>query len=67
MERDIVQFVAFSECKSELQLTKEVLEEIPSQFMGYMRAHKILPRNPVKVLTADLLASGPPPAYSREG
>ncbi|CAG8599394.1 2361_t:CDS:10 [Paraglomus brasilianum] len=72
MERDIVQFVAFSECKSELQLTKEVLEEIPSQFMGYMRAHKILPRNPVRMMTADLLASGsqppagPPPAYSRE-
>ena len=36
-------------------LAKEVLAEIPEQFISYMKAHNIQPRQ---------IPSGPPPQYS---
>ena len=50
--RDIVQFVPFRNClrNSEIsghQLAKEVLAEIPNQFIGYMKANGIVPKPPV--------------------
>jgi len=45
MASDIVQFVPFSEFKNDPKLlAKEVLEEIPGQFLRYMERNKIVPR-----------------------
>lgn len=44
MSSDIVQFVPFSEFKNDARLlAKEVLEEIPRQFLQYMERHNIVP------------------------
>lgn len=44
MSSDIVQFVPFSEFKNDPRLlAKEVLEEIPRQFLSYMERHGIKP------------------------
>jgi hypothetical protein len=44
-QSDIVQFVPFSEFKNDPRLlAKEVLEEIPQQFLRYMNRHKIVPK-----------------------
>lgn len=44
MASDIVQFVPFSEFKSDPRLlAKEVLEEIPRQFLSFMERHNIVP------------------------
>lgn len=53
--RDIVQFVPFrnflgrgaNSSISRLHLAKEVLAEIPDQFLGFMKANKIVPKPPV--------------------
>ena len=55
--RDIVQFVPFrnflgvgnsgSASMAGLQLAKEVLAEIPDQFLGFMKANKIIPKTPL--------------------
>lgn len=53
--RDIVQFVPFrnflrqgtSSQLSRLHLAKEVLAEIPDQFLGFMKANRIVPKPPV--------------------
>ncbi|RHZ54751.1 hypothetical protein Glove_423g24 [Diversispora epigaea] len=50
MESDIVQFVAMKDFETEYSkylLPKAVLEEIPEQFLGYMRRKGILPSSPV--------------------
>lgn len=45
MESDIVQFVPFSEFKNDPRLlAKEVLEEIPRQFLYFMERNNIVPR-----------------------
>lgn len=44
MSSDIVQFVPFSEFKNDPRLlAKEVLEEVPRQFLSYMERHNIVP------------------------
>jgi hypothetical protein len=44
MTADIVQFVPFSEFKHDPKLlAKEVLEEIPHQFLTFMERHGIKP------------------------
>jgi len=44
MASDIVQFVPFSEFAADPKLlAKEVLEEIPRQFLDYMEKHNIVP------------------------
>eukprot|EP00741_Cyanophora_paradoxa_P024154 tig00021742_g23328.t1 len=46
MENDIVQFVPFRDFKghgAHQKLAKEVLAEIPTQFLTYMRRHRIAP------------------------
>ncbi|XP_013408869.1 copine-8 isoform X2 [Lingula anatina] len=56
-ERDIVQFVPFRDFIrsnsdmgiSKAQLAKEVLEEIPDQFISYMKKHNIKPQPPQAV------------------
>lgn len=53
--RDIVQFVPFrnflrqgiNSQLSRLHLAKEVLAEIPDQFLGYMKTNRIVPKAPV--------------------
>ncbi len=53
--RDIVQFVPFTNFLSHginsqisrLHLAKEVLAEIPDQFLGYMKANRIVPKPPI--------------------
>ena len=53
--RDIVQFVPFRNFLrrgtnsqiSRLHLAKEVLAEIPDQFLGFMKSNKIVPKPPV--------------------
>ncbi|CAG8486944.1 8234_t:CDS:2, partial [Diversispora eburnea] len=50
MERDIVQFVVMNEFQTEYSkylLPKKVLEEIPDQFLGYMKRNGIRPRSPI--------------------
>ena len=48
--RDIVQFVEFNRFKNMGQLlSKEVLHEVPTQFLGYMKLMKIIPRDPIKI------------------
>src|SRR3989338_6298172 len=46
MERDIVQFVAFRDFKNSHYsvLAKELLAEIPTQFLSYMKKNNIVPR-----------------------
>lgn len=61
--RDIVQFVPFNKfvttgdpCMARIRLAREVLAEIPSQFIDYMRVNNIAPRPPqenVSVLPPD--------------
>lgn len=53
--RDITQFVAFKDFQSNIQsdnpaliksiLAREVLAEIPTQFIGYMKSKNIIPKN----------------------
>ncbi|KAI0220493.1 Copine-8 [Lamellibrachia satsuma] len=52
-ERDIVQFVPFRDfmkegnfCQSQASLAKEVLAEIPDQFLSYMKKHNFKPGSP---------------------
>ena len=64
--RDIVQFVPFRNFLrsglnsqiSRLHLAKEVLAEIPDQFLGYMKTNRIVPNptagtNPTRILPSD--------------
>ena len=63
--RDIVQFVPFRNFLrqgidsqiSRLHLAKEVLAEIPDQFIGYMKANRIVPKpainNPTRIEPPD--------------
>lgn len=61
--RDIVQFVPFNKfvtmgepCMARIRLAQEVLAEIPTQFIGYMKANNIAPGPPqenVSVLPPD--------------
>lgn len=45
MDSDIVQFVPFSEFKNDPRmLAKEVLEEIPRQFLSFMERNNIVPK-----------------------
>ena len=46
-KRDIVQFVPFREyaTKGVMQLSSDVLAEVPSQFLAYMAAKNIKPNN----------------------
>ena len=45
MSADIVQFVPFSEFKNDPRLlAKEVLEEIPGQFLNFMEKNNIVPK-----------------------
>jgi len=44
--RDIVQFVAMREVHSTLELTREVLREIPDQLVGFMKSRNIAPKPP---------------------
>ena len=52
--RDIVQFVPFrnfvqqgvNSPHARLHLAREVLAEIPDQFLGFMKANRLIPRNP---------------------
>ena len=52
--RDIVQFVEFNKFRTggrvstieQAHLAREVLREIPEQFMGYMKSRHILPKPP---------------------
>ncbi|KAJ3280419.1 hypothetical protein HK104_000671 [Borealophlyctis nickersoniae] len=58
-ERDIVQFVAFREVKGDRsgqRLAKEVLAEIPDQFVNYMRKYGIRPRPPRAASIASTLS-----------
>ncbi|CAG8470176.1 2681_t:CDS:10 [Funneliformis caledonium] len=75
MDRDIVQFVAMRDFQTETaqyQLPKAVLEEIPDQFMGYMKKHNLQPRDPIRRRTIELEVDvrfvgspdEPPPAYT---
>ncbi|CAG8495519.1 2593_t:CDS:10 [Diversispora eburnea] len=51
IERDIVQFVVTEDFQTEYSkylLPKKVLEEIPVQFLDYMRRNRIRPRPPIK-------------------
>ncbi|KAJ3043826.1 Copine-5 [Rhizophlyctis rosea] len=46
-KRDIVQFVAFRECRGNgEELARKVLAEIPDQLVGYMQQNNIRPRAP---------------------
>ena len=53
--RDIVQFVPFrnflkggmNSQSARLHLAKEVLAEIPDQFIGFMKANRIVPKPPI--------------------
>lgn len=52
-QRDIVQFVPFNKFLSQgdprtarLRLAKEVLAEVPRQVVGYMKANRIVPKEP---------------------
>ena len=51
MSRDIVQFVPFNNYKNSHPsvLAQEVLKEIPTQFLSYMKAHRIEPKIPIQV------------------
>ncbi|CAG8454491.1 4311_t:CDS:10 [Ambispora leptoticha] len=65
-ERDIVQFVAMREFESFAShhlLPKAVLEEIPNQFLSYMKKHEISPLPFKRIDTNTLISDDPPPAY----
>ncbi|RZF34674.1 hypothetical protein LSTR_LSTR013162 [Laodelphax striatellus] len=56
--RDIVQFVPFNKFVSagdprtaRLRLAREVLAEVPTQFVGYMKANRIAPKPPLSNVT----------------
>lgn len=56
--RDIVQFVPFNKFTSagdprtaRLRLAREVLAEVPGQFVGFMKANKIVPKPPLSNVT----------------
>ncbi|CAG9334665.1 unnamed protein product [Blepharisma stoltei] len=58
MERDIVQFVPFSQFKGmPHELAKEVLFEIPKQMIGYMKNKGIKPNPPSKTEVLDTIGS----------
>jgi hypothetical protein len=65
--RDIVQFVPFRNFVraginsqiSRLHLAKEVLAEIPDQFLGYMKTNRIVPKVPANPSAARALPSDP--------
>lgn len=69
-ERDIVQFVPFKEFQGrqgenpasvQARLAKEVLEEIPDQFLSYMKSRNIKPKPPLqRSLTISSVHSLPP-------
>ncbi|XP_060598331.1 copine-8-like isoform X1 [Ruditapes philippinarum] len=69
-ERDIVQFVPFKEFQGrqgenpasvQARLAKEVLEEIPDQFLSYMKSRGIKPKPPLqRSLTISSVHSLPP-------
>eukprot|EP00918_Siedleckia_nematoides_P098130 GHVU01214836.1.p1 GENE.GHVU01214836.1~~GHVU01214836.1.p1 ORF type:complete len:563 (+),score=135.63 GHVU01214836.1:54-1691(+) len=42
-QRDIVQFVAFKDCRSQEELSAQVLAELPGQLLGYMGTHNTAP------------------------
>jgi len=66
-ERDIVQFVPFRDflgqtqdaVQSQARLAKEVLAEIPEQFLSYMKKHGVKPKPPLE--RQDTFPSAPPP------
>lgn len=68
-QRDIVQFVPFNKFLhsglnptiGRLHLAREVLREVPDQFMGYMKSRNILPKPPRYDLSSRL---PPDPALS---
>ena len=70
MDRDIVQFVAMRDFQSETaqyHLPKAVLEEIPDQFMSYMKKHNIPPKSAIHGRTDEMdvsIPNEPPPAYN---
>ncbi len=48
--RDIVQFVEFNRFKNMgTMLSKQVLHEVPGQFLGYMKLMNRNPRDPIKI------------------
>lgn len=55
--RDIVQFVPFNKfifgdpSTARIRLAKEVLAEIPTQLVGYMKANNITPKPPSSTIT----------------
>jgi hypothetical protein len=65
--RDIVQFVPFrnfirtgiNSQISRLHLAKEVLAEIPDQFLGYMKTNRIVPKQQVNPNVSRILPSDP--------
>ncbi|KAL4226439.1 Copine-9 [Mactra antiquata] len=69
-ERDIVQFVPFNEftgrqgenpASVQARLAKEVLEEIPDQFLSYMKSRNVKPKPPLqRSLTISSVNSLPP-------
>ncbi|CAG8544816.1 12004_t:CDS:10 [Acaulospora morrowiae] len=59
-QRDIVQFIALRDFQSKTahhHLPRAVLEEIPGQFMSYMKKNNIKPSPPVYVKAEELLVS----------
>jgi len=58
--RDLVQFVPFNKFKgNKEELAKEVLEEVPVQFMEYMEAVRIAPGNKEEINFNELVWSKP--------
>lgn len=52
-QRDIVQFVPFRQFSgpmAQASLAAAVLQEVPGQFLAYMKAHKIAPPAPPKAV-----------------
>lgn len=57
-QRDIVQFVPFNKFflagdphSARLRLAREVLAEIPNQFIGYMKSHNYQPKPALETIT----------------
>jgi len=79
-ERDIVQFVAFrdfigghegdDQSRSQALLAKEVLAEIPEQFVSYMKSNGIKPRIQRQTTTSSVNSSRSsyhdPPEYNEK-
>lgn len=61
--RDIVQFVAFNNYNkldssvANLYLAKDVLAEVPKQFMDYMKLNGIVPKNKISPNTSPEIES----------